>query len=105
MANLNIYAGDGRNIVTDVVVASGQNLKAGDVVKLNGEGKVEKIATGDTPYGVMRGDCDASDTDKTGQMYYGGVSLNENQLDFGDGTADEFREALRGLGIYLVKEF
>ena len=102
MANLNIYKGDGDNVVIDVTVASGQNLKSGDVVKLV-NGKVEKIATGDTPYGVMRSDCDATSADQKGQMYYGGVSLNEDLLGYGNGTADEFREALRNLSIFLVK--
>jgi len=99
----NIEAGSGAFQARTEIVASGQNLKRGDVVKLDANGKLAKIATGDTPHGVMFEDVDATGGDKAGAIYYSGYALVEDELDYGDGNADEFREALRERGIILVK--
>jgi len=48
-------------------------------------------------------DVDATGGDKAGAIYYSGYALVEDELDYGDGSADEFREALRQRGIILVK--
>lgn len=98
----NVEAGSGAFQTRTEIVASGQNLKRGDVVAIN-NGKLEKIATNGTPYGVMFDDVDATGGDKAGTIYYSGYSLVEDELDYGDGSADEFREALRERGIILVK--
>jgi|GEM_PF-6779173 len=98
----NIEAGSGAFQFREEIVASGQTLKRGDVVKLN-SGKLEKIATGDTPYAVMADDVDASSGDKPGTVFYSGHALVEDELDYGTGSADEFRDALRQRGIILVK--
>jgi len=98
----NIEAGSGAFQYREEVVAAGQVLKRGDVVKLV-SGKLSKIATTETPYAVMADDVDASAGDKAGTVFYSGHALVESELDYGDGSADEFREALRQRGIILVK--
>jgi len=81
-----------------LVVASGEGeLKRGQLLKLD-DGKLKKIATGDTPHSILRAGVDATDGDAPCSYYIKGA-FNESFIDYGDGTADEFREKLRAVGI------
>jgi len=88
------------NPITDnrLVVASGQGeLTRGTLLTLN-SGKLEKCLTTKTPHSILVEDVDATSTDAVCSYYVGGV-FNENSINYNDGSADEFREALRSVGI------
>ena len=104
MERPNLVLGDAQNASKIETVASGQVLTRGTVVKLNDDGKLEKIATGDTPYAVVAEDVDATGGDTQATVFYSGWTLREAEMDFGDGTADEFRDALRQRGLIITKE-
>ena len=81
-------------------VAAGNTLKRGQVVKLSG-GKLSPALTTETAAFVMYQDVDASAADTYGDYLVAG-KVKEDQLDYNTGTADEFREQLRSVGIILV---
>ena len=57
----------------------------------------------ENPVGILIADVDATSADAAGMMYISG-DFNENALTIGgSGTADDIRDALRDLNIYLHK--
>jgi len=87
------------NVVTDsrYVMTSGQNLARGRLLKLV-SGKLTAANTLDTPHSVLLEDINATAGDTKCSYYVAGV-LNENSINYGTGTASEFREKLRAVGI------
>ena len=95
-----------------VVVASGQNLERGALVKMVG-GKVTAVdstTTGEAPnevttfsevFGIMTDAVDASDGDADGVVYVTG-DFNKAAIVLGEGlTADNFVKQCREVGIFL----
>jgi len=82
-------------------LAAGNNLKAGRLLKLDG-GKLAPCDAGDTPHSILLRDTDATSMDTATGYGLAGVVV-EDGVDFGTGAADDFREALRAVGIYLTK--
>ncbi len=96
--------------VTDIrTIVSGQNLSRGAVLgKITASGKYTlcdstAVDGSENPVCILAEDCDASDADATAVVFLSG-SFNEGQLTFGGAdTADDHRDALRDLNIYLKK--
>jgi len=97
----NLETGLSETITRTVTVASGQNLKRGQAVKLD-SGKVSELLTTESFYGVMNTDCDATAGDTTGTMIYNGALL-ESEIIFTTGDSAEFIESARSLGITFVQ--
>jgi hypothetical protein len=92
----------GKDAVTsrDYVIAGGEGvLEAGRLLKLDG-GKLKACNTGDTPHSILLEDVDATGADVECFYLNRGV-VAEDEVDYGSGSGDEFREALRAVGIIL----
>jgi len=93
------------NLVVDarlykqVTVVSGQTLSRGDLVMLS-TGKVTVFVTTNDPYTVMAEDVDASGGDVVGYAFRS-ADIKASEVDFGNGTDAEVRDALDFKGIYL----
>ena len=109
-----LFAGLNRDEIKTmpVVVASGQNLERGALVKMVG-GKVTAVdttTTGEAPnevttfsevFGIMTDAVDASDGDADGVVYVTG-DFNKAAIVLGEGlTADNFVKQCREVGIFL----
>lgn len=113
-----LFAGLNRDEIKTfpVVVASGQNLKRGALVKMV-NGKVtavdsDSVTTGEgaeavttTTYsdvfGIMTDDVDATDADTDGVVYVNG-DFNKAEIILGDGlTVDNYVKQAREVGIFL----
>ena len=105
----NLLAGD-YPAVTDIrTVVTGQTLTRGAVLgKITASGKYTLCdSTGadgsEAPVCILAEDCDASGGDLNAAVFLSGA-FNEGQLTFGGTvTADDHRDALRDLNIYLKK--
>lgn len=105
----NLLAGEFPRVETKVTVLSGESLVAGTVLgRVTASGKMVAVddSLGDgaeNPYAILAEDVDASAADTEGMAYLSG-HFNEDALTFGDDdTADDHRDALRTLGIFLTK--
>ena len=88
------------DLTRKIVVKSGEVLKRGALVELNG-GKAIKFAGGN-PYAIVLEDVDASTADTTGVVSWKGI-FNAAFVDFGTGTDDiATRDALAVNGSYLI---
>lgn len=109
-----LFAGLNRDEIKTmpVVVASGQNLERGALVKMVG-GKVTAVdstTTGEAPnevttfsevFGIMTDAVNASDGDADGVVYVTG-DFNKAAIVLGEGlTADDFVKQCREVGIFL----
>ena len=107
MAIVNTYTPDNletglrETITREIIVTSGQKLVRGQAVKID-SGKIAELLTGETFYGVMNSDCDATDGDTNGTIIYNGALL-ESEIKFTTGDSAEFIEAARSLGITFVQ--
>jgi hypothetical protein len=81
------------------LLKQGENLKRGRLLKLDGD-KLVGAKTGDAPHSILVEDTDATSGD-TPCAYYIRGAFYEAKIDYGTGDADEFREALRDVGITL----
>lgn len=97
--NIFISIGNG-GVQRKYPVAAGNSVKRGQVVKLSG-GKLSPALTTETAAFVMYQDVDATAADTIGDYLVCGA-VKEDQLNYNTGTADEFREQLRSVGIILV---
>lgn len=110
----NLFAGLNRDEIKTmpVVVASGQNLERGALVKMV-DGKVTAVdstTTGEAPnevttfsdvFGIITDAVDASDGDADGVVYVTG-DFNKDAIVLGEGlTADNFVKQCREVGIFL----
>lgn len=109
-----LFAGLNRDEIKTmpVVVASGQNLERGALVKMV-DGKVTAVdstTTGEAPnevttfsdvFGIITDAVDASDGDADGVVYVTG-DFNKAAIVLGEGlTADNFVKQCREVGIFL----
>lgn len=88
------------NAISDdrLLLASGQNVTRGTVLKLNA-GKLEAVtADTDVPHSIAVRDVDATAGDAKIAYYVGGVFL-ENDINYNGATADGMREQFRAVGI------
>jgi len=98
----------GGEITTDSgVLVSGQKLTRGAVLgKITTSGKLTLSDDGasdgsETPYAILNEDVDATAGDKSCAILLGG-EVNSNALTFGGAhTAQNTKDTLRGLGIFL----
>ncbi|GAK06043.1 hypothetical protein JCM19037_4597 [Geomicrobium sp. JCM 19037] len=86
-----------------VTLASGEVYQRGTVIALN-DGKGVKLNPSNEdakPYGIVAEDVDASDDDAPGVLYMNGT-FNPDALIFGgNGSAEQYKEALRDIDIFL----
>ena len=108
----NLLAGDFPVVTEKQIVLSGTgNLTPGAVLAKDSANGDKLVLVDDasvtpsiqTPYAILVHDVDASAADAEAIVYLGG-HFNELALTFGgDDTADDHREALRSMGIFLSK--
>ena len=89
-------------LLKNVTVKSGEDLKRGDLVKLDATEttKVVKFTTGSDPYTVMYDDVDATAGDVAGNAYRD-ADIKASEVNFNDGTDAEVRDALDFKNIFL----
>lgn len=108
----NLVAGDYPIVTDTVTIAAGQNLTRGAVLaRITVGGKyvivdstVDPADGSEAPVCILAEDCDATDADVANVPVYLSGEFAEASLTFG-GTddADDHREALRDLNIYIKK--
>ena len=109
----NLVAGDYPIVTDTVTIAEGQNLKRGAVLgRITVGGKCVAVGSyvgegtdgSENPVCILAQDCDATDADVENVPVYLSGEFAESSLSFG-GTddADDHREALRDLNIYIKK--
>lgn len=105
----NLIGGEAHRLVRKGTLISGENLTRGALLgRITASGKLNlslsaAVDGSQTPFAVLTEDCDASGGDKE-CLYYAAGEFNELAMTFGTGhTADSVRDALRDLGIHLVK--
>ncbi len=112
LAYPNLIAGDLPRVAEKQIVLSGAGVLTAGAVLAKDSDNGDKLVPVDsaslttsiqTPYAVLADAVDATSADAGAIVYLAG-HFNELALTFGGtDTADDHREALRGLGIFLTK--
>lgn len=109
----NLLSGEMKIATDRETILSGQNLSRGDLLgKITdtgaSQGKLKLCASSasdgsQTPYAILVDDCDASSADTVADVYKSG-QFNEDAIGLATGdTIDEFKDALRDVGIFVKK--
>ncbi len=97
-----LFAGPEIPVMTkNVTVASGGNIKRGQLLSLNASGKAEATASGTTALYVAAEDVNASAADTVGTVYTSGYFNRESLIVASGDTVDAHEEELRSVGIRL----
>ena len=96
------FIGDEYETRNDYLIGGSSVINSGRVLTLT-LGKLVPANTGDIPHSILLNDTDTTAGDVKAPYIVECDFIIETQLDYGTGTADEFREAFRSGGILLGK--
>ena len=96
------FVGDEYKTRNDYLIGGSAEIMSGRVLTLNAN-KLVPANTGDEPHSILLHDTDTTAGDVKAPYIVQCDFIIETKLDYGTGTADEFREALRSIGILLGK--